>query len=416
MLRSRSLSTLVMGGVLFFSAAAWLAAQESTPIDWNRARQLHQRATSGEKLSADEQAYYDRAKAEMRAGRGPGNQPGRQNQPGGPGQNAPGGNSPNGNAPPAKESTGMTPLTELGSNQYKGQDGGLYGGGRNEPTSEHCAMIDQQLKQIQPLNAQGEPAADGKIVLVSIGMSNTTQEFSAFMRAAADDPKKSKQVVLVDGAQGGRVASVWARGAVGVPAGIRPPQGVDPWPVLDQRLQSAGVSPNQVQAAWIKHAQANPAAQGDFPKHAEELTENITLTIERLKQRFPNLRMAYLSSRIYAGYASTQLNPEPYAYESAFADRWVIQNQAKGDVRLNCDPAKGTVVAPAVVWGPYLWGDGVKPRSGDKLVWLREDLAGDGTHPSQSGQAKVAGLLLNFMQTNPLASGWYLARGASSGQ
>ena len=37
------------------------------------------------------------------------------------------------------------------------------------------------------------------------------------------------------------------------------------------------------------------------------------------KERYPNLRVAYLSSRIYAGYATTPLNPEPYAYESAFS-------------------------------------------------------------------------------------------------
>ena len=33
------------------------------PIDWNRAQQLHQRAQRGEKLTPEEQNYYDRAKA-----------------------------------------------------------------------------------------------------------------------------------------------------------------------------------------------------------------------------------------------------------------------------------------------------------------------------------------------------------------
>jgi hypothetical protein len=50
----------------------------------------------------------------------------------------------------------------------------------------------------------------------------------------------------------------------------------------------------------------------------------------------------------------------------------------------------------------------VKGRKVDGLVYLREDLADDGTHPSQSGQKKVAGLLLEFMKTDKNAKGWFL--------
>jgi hypothetical protein len=128
------------------------------------------------------------------------------------------------------------------------------------------------------------------------------------------------------------------------------------------------------------------------------------------KERYPNLQLACLSSRIYAGYASTPLNPEPYAYESAFSVRWLIQEQIKGDPKLNCHPAKGAVKSPLLLWGPYLWADGTKGRKADSLVWNREDLAGDGTHPTNaSGAKKVAELLLKFFQTNPLARTWYLA-------
>ena len=48
---------------------------------------------------------------------------------------------------------------------------------------------------------------------------------------------------------------------------------------------------------------------------------------DRAKQKWPNVRIAYVSSRIYAGYANTGLNPEPYAYEGAFAMRWVIEDR-----------------------------------------------------------------------------------------
>jgi hypothetical protein len=84
--------------------------------------------------------------------------------------------------------------------------------------------------------------------------------------------------------------------------------------------------------------------------------------------------------------------------------------QTKGDPKLNCDPAKGTVRSPLLLWGPYLWADGKTPRKSDGLVWLREDLAADGTHPSDTnGTVKVARLLLNFFRTDPLARTWYLS-------
>ena len=87
----------------------------------------------------------------------------------------------------------------------------------------------------------------------------------------------------------------------------------------------------------------------------------------------------------------------------------MIQKQIKGDPRLNFDPEKGAVMTPAVLWGPYLWTDGVKPRQGDKLVWLEGDVVpSDRTHPSDSGREKVANLLLDFMHNNPLARCWYL--------
>jgi hypothetical protein len=106
-----------------------------------------------------------------------------------------------------------------------------------------------------------------------------------------------------------------------------------------------------------------------------------------------------LSSRIYAGYAETPLNPEPHAYESAFAVRRVIAAQIAGQ-----GPAR-----PWLAWGPYLWADGVKGRQ-DGLTWRREDLAPDGTHPSLSGREKVARLLLEFFRSDPAARSWFLAK------
>ena len=54
---------------------------------------------------------------------------------------------------------------------------------------------------------------------------------------------------------------------------------------------------------WLKQARRNPASLGEFPKHAEEMKQDLAVVLNEMKRRFPNLRITYLSSRIYAGYA-----------------------------------------------------------------------------------------------------------------
>jgi len=381
----RSLTLAAAGVVLAAGLVVLAASDKPGEIDWNYARQLRAKETSGQTLTPEERAYLERAK-QLRA------QQGGTQQPGAPGP-----------APTPVETTGLVPLDQMSAqDKYKGEDGGLYGGGRNEPPQAQAKAAQAALGRIVPLDAEGRPAPDGKIVLLSMGMSNTTQEFSRFKELADQDPAKSPQVVIVDGAQGGKDAATWdAR------------ENTPVWDFVAKRLEAAGVTARQVQVAWVKHARIGPSRFGEFPAHAKELRDHIVGSLQIAQEHFPNLRVAYLSSRIYAGYASTPLNPEPFAYESAFAVRWVILDQAKGDPKLNYDPSRGQVTAPIVLWGPYLWGDGMTPRKSDGLVWKREDLAGDGTHPSPtSGRDKVGGLVLKFFKTDPLACGWFVKPGA----
>ena len=86
--------------------------------------------------------------------------------------------------PPPRDSTGLTPLSEMGTAKYKGEDGGLYGGGKNEPPAAHAAAAHKQSAEILPRDGDGKPAKDGKIGVLSVGMSNTTMEYSALKRLA----------------------------------------------------------------------------------------------------------------------------------------------------------------------------------------------------------------------------------------
>ncbi len=297
-------------------------------------------------------------------------------------------------ANPPRNSTGLVPLTELtGPATYHAEPGGLYPGGRNTPPDSHLRAGLDLARRIVPLDPAGRPSPGGKIVLLSIGMSNTTQEFQVFQKLAAAGSGLHPRLVLVDGAQGGQAADTTA----------------DPhaafWSVAAGRLTAAAVTDRQVQAVWLKQAIIMP--QRPFPAEAKRLQGYLVDTLHNLAARYPNLRIAYLSSRIYAGYATTPLNPEPHSYESAFAVRGVIASQIAGDAELNYDPARGPVRSPWLAWGPYLWADGAQRRS-DGLAYLPADLGPDGTHPSSSGREKVAQLLLDFLKKDPTSRPWFL--------
>jgi len=281
-------------------------------------------------------------------------------------------------------SVGLTPLADLGSGKYQGFAGGLYANGENVPSARYLAEGHAAAKLVRPRNAAGKAVPGGRIALLSIGMSNTTQEFAVFKGAADADARKSPRVVVVDGAQGGQDAETITEPTARY------------WHVVDQRLQSAGVARPQVQAVWLKQAIARQS--GDFPADARRLQDDLRAIVAVLRSRFPNLRLVYLSSRTYAGYATTALNPEPYAYRSGFAVKWLVQERASGKV-----PPR-----PWLAWGPYLWTDGTRGRA-DGLTWACEDVRpADGTHPSASGARKVSEFLLRFFTSSTTARPWFV--------
>lgn len=318
--------------------------------------------------------------------------------------------------PPVTGDTLRIPLTDLGTRTYKGFTGGLYPNGANTIPTSHATRGAAQARLIQPLNAQGQPSPSGRIVLVSIGMSNTTQEFCAqagtrcdswtFGGQAAADPAVNKStLVIANGAAGGQTSESWDS-----------PDDANYTRVRDQVLTPLGVTEAQVQIAWVKVARANPrSALPNADADAYVNTQLIGNIARALKRRYPNMRQMFVSSRIYAGFATTQLNPEPYAYETGFANKWVIEAQIRqldggapdaraGDLSLT--------VAPWIAWAAYLWaGDATRPRS-DGFFWVPSDFQSDGTHPAQSGEQKVGRLLLDFFKSSPHTSCWFLANRA----
>ncbi len=301
---------------------------------------------------------------------------------------------------PPRDSTGLVPLTDLGKSLYLGQQGGLYPNGENEPPSGHLDAGIAIARGIGPLDGAGNPSAQGNIVLLSVGMSNTSQESQAFEKLFTAETGKNPLVRFVNGSQGGQTAE----------------KIMDPaapfWNVITQRLAAANATPAQVQVVWLK--QANIAPTKPFPQEAKKLESDLVKVLHVMRARYPNLKMVYFSSRIYGGYARSALNPEPHAYESGFAPKWIIASQISGSAELNYDAVRGPVRAPWLAWGPYLWADGVKARK-DGLTYLRADLRpDDGTHPSAEGTEKVARQLLQFFKTDRTARLWFTPRAATS--
>jgi len=215
-------------------------------------------------------------------------------------------------------------------------------------------------------------------------MSNAAAEFMAFKRRADRDPGKTPHVVVVNGALGGWDA-------------IRTVRYADEYVAqVDERLALAGLTARQVEVVWLKQAIAGERAP--FPDDARRLQGALSDIVGVLQRHFAHLQLVYLSSRTYAGYASTPLNPEPAAYDSGFAVRWVIEDRIR-------TAAPGAWVA----WGPYLWTNGTTGRS-DGLVWTCGDVAQDGTHPSETGAQKIASLLWAFFTTDQTTAPWFLRR------
>jgi hypothetical protein len=181
-----------------------------------------------------------------------------------------------------------------------------------------------------------------------------------------------------------------------------------------ERVAAAGLTGNQVQVVWLKLPERNP--DEPFPVDAETFADDLKLVLQSLHDNYPSVKIAYLSSRIYGGYGS-ELNPEPWAYQHGFGNKWTIEAQIDGDPGLNPDPDQGTVQAPWIAWGPYIWANGAgpdgvpggEPGRSDGLEWLCGDFREDGIHPSDAGAAKVASLIADFLHSDDTACLWYLA-------
>jgi hypothetical protein len=296
--------------------------------------------------------------------------------------------------------TPIVALNDLGTGTYQGYEGGLYPGGSDTDPSAHLSAGKSIAAGIQPIN--------GYEVLLGIGVSYTDLSWGgAFEPEANADPAKNPNVVIIDGAEGGEDASELVDSTNAYWTQI-----VDYW-VPGTLCGAVPCSTDQVVAVWVNNVDSAPPP---FPTDATNLQCEYESIAQNIHQFFPNAVLAYFSSIGYTGYSdgvATTL-PEPGAYEGGFGVQLAIADQINSSTAtcgldLNFNSALGTVEAPWMAWGPYLWANGLLARK-DGTTWACTDFVSDGVHPSTTGgRPKIASFLLNFFKTDPTASPWFLA-------
>lgn len=316
-------------------------------------------------------------------------------------------------------STGFTPMLDAQSDDryLNGFAITLYPGGNTVPLS-HDAAARAAARAIVPRNASGTgyPGwGNGKVVLLSAGPSNASKEWCSAAtatswptctswsfsgRAAADAAVQRTRLAIINGAMGGAPINQWTTTASPVYATIA------------ARLQSRGLSERQVQAIWLKPAHNLPVLSlPDMGADAFIVVRETAQALRAMRLRYPNLQLVFLETRTYGGYSTTDQSPEPFAYETGIAVRWLILAQIVQRETGVIDSIAGDMLTgvPVVTWGAYLWTDGLAGRA-DGLVWTPADVMGtDGMHPSTSGQSKVANLLMTFFKGSPYTRCWFLA-------
>jgi hypothetical protein len=294
-------------------------------------------------------------------------------------------------------------LPDLGTGIYLGTEGGLYPGGSNVRPPDHEADGLALANSIGPLDGNGNNNPNGKYVLLSIGVSISRTLFTQYQLTEQVDPTLNPNLVIVNGAIDGTDSPNYADFNDGS------------WQtILNFYLPYQNVTANQVVVVWLNDPHSQPS--GSYPGDMAEQESDVISALQNMQIYFPNLKMAYIESMHYGGYATNdpEILPEPYAYETGFAMQTVIADQINGDASLNYNPNNGPVVAPWLSWGTYDWANGMLANGNaladsSGLEWSCSDLGPDGVHASTAGKYKDAALLTTFMKSDETVTPWYLA-------
>lgn len=297
----------------------------------------------------------------------------------------------------SRTSTGHASITDLlKNNDYSA---GLYPGG-NYDYGIHEEEGYQRAARIVPLDGNGVvDSTNGKIVMIAFGMRERMAEAAEFKKMIDTFGQRNEWLQFVDCSQPGMDVEQFLTSG-------------QAWNNIVASLTAAGATPKQVQTMWFEDFLLRQSDSLSY-HYADTLKNYYVQVFQKLHQLFPNLKSCYLTGSAYAGYATnSSVIREPFAYQTGWAVKWVIQDQ------INCDPSLQYTVtgapppqvekAPWLAWGPYFWADGTRVWMDTTLRWhCPTDFDTDGTTLAGAGVVKAASMLFHFFSQNRSPMAWF---------
>lgn len=286
--------------------------------------------------------------------------------------------------------TGLTPFLDLQTGYYMGYQAGLYPGGTNILSGPHLKSGKTIAQGIKPLDGDGNVNyGDGAVLIVSFGPSVPGHIFNKFVQHIRDPSVNYNLNPCVD-------AVNLCIGGKDISYGTDDSTADDYWSDLVSNVEAIGYTAEQVQIGWMYFNAKGLTEEPVFPDNSILMKDLFVKFINKSKEYFPNLKIMYVSSRHWGGYADTTLTEyyslaEPASYQNSWTVKWLIEEQIN-----NTNPLLqyrgANPKAPYLLWGPNFWCDGNIRRLYDDKRYVCElsfDLD-DGYHLSDQQDSKDA--------------------------
>lgn len=291
------------------------------------------------------------------------------------------------------------PIDDLsaGYNETVERPRGLYvveGVGSNQMPPEHYERFKAASRIIE------ERLKMDIAVMLGLGMSNDTASFcgrrarvltecdpEALMPKWFNDPDRNPKVLFANGARGGQSTDEWD-------------EEVDEWDtkpdqewdrVIAETLPEYGYKPEDVFMLTTTMVRKRATARPLLPDPEADAYEVINSTINMLEEavgRLPNLQIAYLYGRTFAGYDAERRSnsPEPWAEQTWYALQMLIERQLAGELDH----------LPVIVAGPCIWREFPK-----EFYRMKNGEVKDPIHHAPAGVDWITDQMLRFYKRQP---------------
>lgn len=292
----------------------------------------------------------------------------------------------------------FVPLENLGTSTYMTYQGGQYPAGSNTRPTLQLTRALNQVNAIMPLNLSGAiDQTNGKIVMIGVGASNPRTEFTAFKELCDTFQCLNNKLKIVNVCKGGTGIQKMNYDTAAY------------WNLANDTLSSYGANNLQVQIVWIEQEHTG-STNMVFPSAPLQLVNEYKKLLQVVLIKYPNVKIAYINSRAYSGYADGSSGPglsSPRDYYNSWAVKWVIENQITNATGFDYTGATPSI--PFVDWATNSWANGNIPKL-DGLFWdcVNDFGASDGLHLSTLGEKKVGQRLFNYFSIDTTSKVWFV--------